>query len=150
MRAPPDAQNTTTPGGGARARSNTRVDLLADDRAHRAAHELEHEEAELGPDPTDVGGAGPVGVAGADLLGRGLDLVAVLLAVDPEAEPVGALEPEVVLLPGAGIDGGVDPRLGRQPEVVAAAATHPQVGVEVGLVQGLATALALVPKPLGD
>ena len=60
-------------------------DLLADDRAHRAAHELEHEEADLDRDAADRRGAGAVGVAGPDLAGRALDLIDVLLAVDPEA-----------------------------------------------------------------
>ena len=38
-------------------------DLLADDRAHRAAHELEHEEADLDGDAADRRRAGAVGVA---------------------------------------------------------------------------------------
>jgi hypothetical protein len=125
-------------------------DLLADHRAHRAAHELEHEEADLDRDAADLRGRGAIRVAAADLLRLHLDRVRVLLAVDPEAEPVGRLEPEVVLLPGALVDDHLDPCAGRHPEVVAAARADPEVGVEIGVVQRRRTALALGPNPLRD
>src|SRR6185312_15926509 len=106
-------------------------DLLADDRAHRAAHELEHEEPGLDRDPSDRRGARAIGVAGADLAGRALDLIDVLLAVDPEAQRVRALELAVVLLPAALVHDHLDPGLGRHPEVVVAARTNSEICVEI-------------------
>jgi hypothetical protein len=125
-------------------------DLLADHRAHRAAHELEREEPGLDRDPADRGGAGAVGVARADLAQRALHLVDVLLAIDPEAQRIAALELAVMLLPLALIDDQLDAALGRHPEVVLAVRADPEVGVEVGLVERGAAPLTLGPNPLGD
>src|SRR5439155_8274415 len=95
----------------------------------------------------DRGGAGAVRVARADLAGRALDLIDVALAIDTEAERIAGLELAVVLLPAPGVDDHLDPSLGRHPEVMLAAGADPEVGVEVGFVQGLAAALALRPNP---
>ena len=79
-----------------------------------------------------------------------LELIDVLLAVDPEAQGIAGLELAVVLLPAAGIDHDLDPGLGRHPEVVLAARADPKVGVEIRLVQRGVAALALRPNPFRD
>src|SRR5437773_1803224 len=105
-------------------------DLLAHHRPHRASHELEREEPGLDRDAIDRRGAGAVGVARADLAGRALDLIDVLLAIDAKAQGIAALQIAVVLLPRAVIDDHLDPTLGRHPEVVLAAGADPEVGVQ--------------------
>ena len=104
-------------------------DLLADDRAHRSTHELEHEEADFAADAAEGGGARAIRIAGADLARGAFDLIDVLLAVDAEAERIARLELAVVLLPRAGIAHHFDPALGRHPEVVLAGRTDAEVRV---------------------
>ena len=150
MRAPPDAQNMTA-GRLMRERAlELAGDLLTHHGAHRAAHELEREEPGLHGDAADRRGAGAIGIARADLAGRGLDLVDVLLAIDPEPQRIAALQVAVVLLPLAVIDDHLDPALGRHPEVMMAAGADPEVGVQIRLVERCAAPLTFCPNPLGD
>src|SRR5262249_7919156 len=106
--------------------------------------------ARLDPVPVDGGGPGPAGVAGPDLLGGRLRRGGGPLTIDLEAEGIGALEVEIVLLPAPRIEHRPHARAGRHPEVVPAGPADPQVLGELGVVQRGCTPLALRPNPLGD
>src|SRR5262249_6237709 len=125
-------------------------DLFADHRAHRAAHELEHEEADLAGDAADGCGACAICVAGAHLLGRVLDLIDVALAIDPEPQRVTALELPIVLLEAPGIDHELDSGLRWHPEMVLAARADSKVAIEICFIQRRVTPLALYPNPFRD
>ena len=124
IRAPPDA--LTTSSGDALGEGVLRGagHLLADDRAHRAAHEPEVHDAD--GDRVAAHGAGApdrrVAHAGREL-GGGEPVRIGLLVHEPER--IHGLEAGVVLRPGAAVEQLLESRRGRQPEVVAAASCRP-------------------------
>ena len=94
-------------------------DLLADDRAHRTAHEPEVHDAQGDRPAVDRGRSPSRGVAHArGQLGCG-DAIGVGLLVD-EVERIDRSESRIALDERAVIDQEADPRVGRQAEVMAA------------------------------
>src|SRR5690606_38674035 len=94
-------------------------DLLADDRAHRAAHEAEEERAELERTAVEATAADQHRVVEARLLAGALDALGVAARVG-EAEGIPSDEAGVVLLERAGAEEELHPRLAAQAAVVAA------------------------------
>ena len=147
IRAPPEALTTMSGTRAARACLGGAGDLLADDRAHRAAHEPEVHDADGDRDrrrwrrcPRRAASRMPVAAwAAASRSGYGL-------LVD-EAERVHRLEarrraPRSV--PGS--SSSVEPRRGRQAEVVAAVGADPQGLVELLVEEHLLARRALGPE----
>ncbi len=120
-------------------------DLLADDRAHRAAHEPEVHDAQGDRRAAHRRGPPHGRVAHAGRRLGGDEPVRVGLLVD-EAERVDRLEAGVALRPRPGVEQQLEPRLGRQPEVVAAGRADPKRLVELLVEQHRLARRALGPQ----
>ena len=119
--------------------------LLADDRAHRAAHEPEVHDAQRDGRAAERARPPHGGVAHP---GRGLggdEAIRIGLLVD-EPETVDRLETRVALGPGPGVEQQVEPRRGRQPEVVAAGRADAERLVELLVEQHRLARRALGPQ----
>ena len=120
-------------------------DLLADDRAHRAAHEPEIHHADRDLVAADRAGAPDRRVTHPGRQLGGGQSVGVRLLVD-EAERVDRLQARVALRPRALVEEVAEPRLGRQAEVMAAGRADPQVLLELLVEQHRRTGRALGPQ----
>jgi hypothetical protein len=124
-------------------------DLLAHHRAHAAAHEAELEDAEGHRQALDASHAGAQRIVEAGRLLRRLQAVLVLLGV-LEAQGVDGLQLLVGLHEAVLVEQEVDPAVGAERVVVAAARADPGVALDLLVVEDLGAALALAPHPLGD
>jgi len=123
-------------------------EALADDRAHRAAHELELEAG--GDDRHAVHGAAHhderIGLAGG--LQRVLQPLGVLLAV-LELQRIDRQHLLADLVAAFGVEEGVEPRARADAVMMAAFRTDVDVLLEIGLVEHGLARRALDPQPLG-
>ena len=94
-------------------------DLLADDRAHRAAHELEREEAQRRLDAIDTADAAHECILATALLHRGRDSLDIWLRVR-EAQRISGTQLGVVLDPRVRIGRRGDALIGRHHVVMGA------------------------------
>ena len=124
-------------------------DLLAGDRAHRSAHELEHEDPQLDRDLLDARRAGAQGVGSAGRPPGRPQPIAVLLRI-AEAERVDALDRPVRLDEAPRIDHQLDPAGRRQRKVVLALRADVVVLLQVSRQQGGPTGGALGEDPSRD
>ena len=126
IRAPPDAETTISGIALRQGVLGGAGDLLADDGAHRAAHEPEVHHADR--DRPAVDRAPVPQTAASRMPGRGLggrDPVRVGLLVD-EPERILRLEAGVALGERAVVEEQLEAGLRRQPEVVAAGRADPE------------------------
>ena len=120
-------------------------DLLADDGAHRATHEPEVHDAQRRGGAAERSGPPDRGIAHPRRGLGGDETIRIGLLVH-EPEPVHRLEAGVVLLPGPGVEQQVEPRRGRQAEVVAARRADAERLVELLVEQHRFARRALGPQ----
>ena len=124
-------------------------DLLADDRAHRPAHELEDEGADLHGLAVDGARSGLEGVARPRRAAGAAQPLAVALRVT-ERERVDAFNRRVLLDERARVEDQLEPARRRQREVVLALRADVVVLLEIGRQEGRAAAGTLREYPGGD